>query len=217
MFYLLVIIIISSMLQQTESIREKPIRIKPTPSVVQIPPSIIVKTPDIEEDDKPKHEVVLKTPLPESESSDTDNVQVGQVIKTKTLTRVFHNYNKLQKDDDDDASMTEIELTPSENSDDYEDGKTKFCNDPFSRDDTNKTKTKKKKKKRKTFDDDLNITETINEVTNTMNETVQTIGKSVMMELVKKVVKSKQFTIVLIIGSITLGLGYLLKIVFWTK
>lgn len=185
--------------QEVQTIRDKP-RTKltmvpnPPPAIIPIEPPIITE------------EIALQTIIPQQSDSGTDNdeIQVGQVIKTKTpsFMRVINkNYNKLKqnKNNDDDDSQTESP-TKSETSDEYEKP-------------TKSITGKKKKHKNKTkFDDE--ITETITDITKTVNDTIHLVGKNVLIEIVQKVAKSKQFMIILILVTIFGGIGWLLRIVY---
>lgn len=73
---------------------------------------------------------------------------------------------------------------------------------------------KKKKSKKKTSSELKEITDTLGEITSTVTETFGDAGKKTVIEIIKTVIKSRQFTIVLFIATIFIGIGYLLKIVY---
>lgn len=172
--------------------RDKP-PVKPIKTLV---PRIKPKPP-IETPDKPPV-VVVRTDEPEQEETDNEtDVQVGQVIKTATVTK--KKYNKLSTFDNESITeeMTEISLTEESDAE-------------------NELTSKKKKKKKKSEIPSIeDMTETMTQITDTVNETVNTVAKTAMVQILRQMVNSKQFTMVLAIGTVTLCLGYLLKIVFW--
>lgn len=194
--YLSVIIIGFIMITPPEvsAIREKPIRDKPTIPTLAPPPIIETKR-QITETPLPV-EISIPTVAPESESSGEDNVQVGKVIKTKTLTRILHNnYDKLRNKYDTDSptqELTEVSITPT---------KTPFF---------------KKTKKVKFTDDEESpsqeLTETLSDITKTVDATVKVLGQSVVSSLLSKMVKSKLFMLIMIIITITGCVGWILKI-----
>ncbi len=207
-FFTSVIVTIMAIIPTTvvEAVRDKP-PIAP-PSGRQKPIINKPKAPS----PKKNNETITEIPnpvetavmVPESDSGtdESEDVQVGKVIKTKTLTRVFNNYNKLRNTYDNDSpteELTEISLTRNNDTDDDEE-------------DQRPRKHKKHKKKTKIEDEDL--TATITDITATVNDTMKTIGKSIIIELLKKVFASKQFMIICILCICFGGVGYLLRIVF---
>lgn len=187
------------MIESTTAIREKPGRLKPS-TMVPIQPIMPTENPPPSIIDEHPVTVILQTQVQQESSSDEgedkSHVQVGHAVhKTKTLTRVFHNYDKVSPTDE----LESVTLTASS------------CED----EEPTKSLTKKnKKKKKKKEKNDINVTETITDITNTLNETVNAVGANVVVELIRTVVSTKQFMVILVIGAIFVGIGSLLRIIY---
>jgi len=147
--------------------------------------------------------------LSQTPSNSASNYYVGKAIKKPTKTKTKDNFIKLnppgesEEDDNEEDDNEEMQSIELKNRDDN--------SSSSSSDDEEKHKKKKKTKKTPSVD----ITETVEQISTTVNDTVNAVTKTAIAGVIKHVVKSKQFNIVLVIGTVTVCLGYLLKIIFW--
>lgn len=149
-----------------------------------------------EKPNSPKKAPISITPILEENSVDES---VGERIIVKTKTKTGDIFYESDSSDSDRPVFTKVPLTADDSSD-------------LSEIEMKPTKHRKHRHKTKT-PDMTEITETIGDISNTLNETVTEVGRTAVAGILKRIVKSKQFTIVLIIATLTICVGYLLKIV----
>lgn len=170
--------------------REKPPRVLRT-SLPKLPAS----------PESPKENIKI-TPIPDL-TDESSSVGEKIIVKTKTKTNTIF-YESDSGDSTTGRINTFTRIPLSDDSD----------SDTFAPPKHSKTPLKKKHKTKTKSPDIAEITETLGELSTTVTETINTVGKTAMIGILKSVVKSKQFTIILIIGSLFLGIGYLLKIIY---
>lgn len=153
---------------------------------------------------KPQPQPIAPTPAPIQTPINSNDDDVGEKIVVKTVVYesdsddplssgkgVTHTFKPVKLYDEPDSSSDEgsgMDLVPTK---------------------------KKKVKKKVTISPEMKeITETFGEITSTVTETFGEAGKSAIIGVVKTVIKSRVFSIVLFIATIFIGIGYLLKIVY---
>ena len=177
---------------ESDNQHEKPVREK----------TIVPKSPRIK---PPRAIPKIITPDATQIESETSNDHISQISISSKPTEVFDESSSSDNEKPiNTRTFTRIPLSDDSDSNTY--APPKHSKTPLKKKHRSKTKTKSP--------DIAEITESINDISETITSTVELVGKNAVMGIVKSVVKSKQFTIILIIGSLFLGIGYLLKIIY---
>ncbi len=166
-------------------VREKPVSPKKTAISIQLPPVDQVRT-DTEVDSPVSSNIVLQTGRPTEVYDESSSSDNEKPVNTRTFTRI-----PLSDDSDSDT------FAPP-----------KHSKTPIKKKHRSKTKTKTK------LPDMVEITESINDISETITSTVELVGKNAVMGIVKTIIKSKQFMIILVLGTIFLGIGYCLRVIY---
>lgn len=173
-------------------VREKPVSPKKTTISIQLPPVDQVGTTidqvrtDTEVDSPVSSNIVLQTGRPTEVYDESSSSDNEKPVNTRTFTRI-----PLSDDSDSDT------FAPP-----------KHSKTPIKKKHRSKTKTKTK------LPDMVEITESINDISETITSTVELVGKNAVMGIVKTIIKSKQFMIILVLGTIFLGIGYCLRVIY---
>ncbi len=224
--FLLFIYIIATIIMLSESAHDKPAIVKQTTVPREKPPRPLIPRPPSPSTNPPPNPQI-GSPIPEkgndernekggspsviskTPSNNPHDIDVGEEVKKPSKTKTKVGFIKLKTDESDEDS---------DNNEQMHVIKLKEEDDDSSSSDEEKTHHKKKKKKRsssKTESPLLDMTETVTQLTTTVNDTVNAVTKTAIAGIVKQIVKSRQFNIVLVIGTVTVCMGYLLKIIFW--
>ena len=172
--------------------REKPPRVLRT-SLPKLPAS----------PESPKENIKI-TPIPDL-TDESSSVGEKIIVKTKTKTNtIFYESDSGDSTTGRINTFTRIPLSDDSDSDTY--APPKHSKTPLKKKHKTKTKTK--------LPDMTEITESINDISETITSTVELVGKNAVMGIVKTIIKSKQFMIILVLGTIFLGIGYLLRIIY---
>ena len=185
-------------IMSVESVREKPIRIIKQTSIPREKPSSPKKTILI-----PPNVVISDDRFDNNEEISDRGSSVGErIIVTSKPTNIFN-------DDSSDSGSGRKPITHTF---------TKIRLDGSDSDESPiaPTKTKHFKKHRTKTPISSDITETISDISQTVSETLGDVKKTVLVGILKQIIKSKQFTIILVLGTIFIGIGYIAKII-WSK
>ena len=185
-------------IMSVESVREKPPRIIKQTSIPREKPSSPKKTILI-----PPNVIISDDRFDNNEEISDRWSSVGErIIVTSKPTNIFN-------DDSSDSGSGRKPITHTF---------TKIRLDESDSDEstiaTKKTKHFKKHRTKTPISSD--ITETISDISQTVSETLGEVKKTVLVGILKQIIKSKQFTIILVLGTIFIGIGYIAKII-WSK
>ena len=152
--------------------------------------------------------IIKQTSIPREKPSSPKKTPIAitydDVIKTPKPLEIF---DEVGSSDDDHnrpiniRTLTKIPLSTDSDSDES----------PIA-----PTKTKHFKKHRTKTPISSDITETITDISQTVTDTLGDVKKTVLVGILKQIIKSKQFTIILVLGTIFIGIGYIAKII-WSK
>lgn len=176
---------------EVKPVRQKPVRNIPSP-IIPLPLSTDDETPN-KIDQEVGERIVVQTKTSRLIDDDSSGTEEGSMIPGKSYVPVH--------------VFEQISLKNAESSSDESDPPPpKISRSPRF------TKTRKKHKSKTEIPEE--ITKTIGEITSTVTDTFGDVGRSAVIRIVKTVIKSRQFTIILLIASVFIGIGYLLKIVY---
>lgn len=131
-----------------------------------------------------------------------DHSSVGEKIVVKTVVYESDSDDPLKEGKGTTRTFTNVKLYEEDSSDSENSG-------------GDLVPTRKKKKKKKKMDE---LTETVNDIKNEISETFGVNGTLVVdgffKTIAKGIAKSRILKIILVIGTIFIGVGYVLKIIY---